>query len=51
VALVILGVTAKQPASWEFFATLALNGVVLIVPIIIFWLRRRRKHSTTEAQP
>ena len=51
VALVILGVAAKQPASWEFFAALVLNGVVLIVPIVVFWLHRRRKNSATEAQP
>lgn len=41
VALVILGAAAKQPASWQFIAALALTGMVVAVPLIIVWVRRR----------
>jgi len=43
IALVILGAAAKDPASWQFFAALALTGAVLLVPILVTLLRRRRK--------
>jgi uncharacterized membrane protein YdjX (TVP38/TMEM64 family) len=42
IALVILGATAKQPGSWQFWAALALTGAVLLTPIGIVALRRRR---------
>jgi uncharacterized membrane protein YdjX (TVP38/TMEM64 family) len=42
VALVILGSNAKDPTSWQFFASLALTGVILLAPILFVALRNRK---------
>lgn len=41
IALVILGVTLKNPASWQFPAALALTGVILLAPIVTVALSSR----------
>jgi uncharacterized membrane protein YdjX (TVP38/TMEM64 family) len=45
IALVILGAAAKNPTSWQFFAALALTGVILVTPILIVTLRNRKAHA------
>jgi uncharacterized membrane protein YdjX (TVP38/TMEM64 family) len=43
VCLAILGSAAKNPASWGFAGAVALTAVVLITPILVFYLRTRKK--------
>jgi len=41
--LTLLGAAARQPTSWQFFASIALTGAVVLVPILIVYIRSRRK--------
>ena len=41
--LAILGDAAKNPSSWQFAGSVALTAVVLVTPILIFYLRTRKK--------
>lgn len=50
VALVFLGAAAKQPASWQFYAALALTGAVVAVPLVTVWVRSRRARGAKNAQ-
>jgi uncharacterized membrane protein YdjX (TVP38/TMEM64 family) len=43
IALVILGATAKNPGSWQFFAALALTGVTLLGPILFVAIRNKKR--------
>jgi len=42
IALVLLGAAAKDPASWQFLAALALTAVVLLAPILTVVYQNRR---------
>jgi uncharacterized membrane protein YdjX (TVP38/TMEM64 family) len=46
IALVILGTTFKNPGSWQFFAALALTGVILLAPIAYVSLSGRISKKT-----
>jgi len=42
VCLALLGAAIKNPASWQFVGAVALTAVVLVVPILIFFLRSKK---------
>jgi uncharacterized membrane protein YdjX (TVP38/TMEM64 family) len=43
VCLALLGSEIKNPASWQFVGAVALTGIVLVAPIVVFYLRTKRK--------
>lgn len=45
ICLALLGAAARQPDSWQFFAALALTGAVLVIPVLIVFIRTRRKEA------
>lgn len=49
IALVILGATFKNPGSWQFFAALALTGVILLVPIAYVTLTGKASKKQKES--
>jgi uncharacterized membrane protein YdjX (TVP38/TMEM64 family) len=42
VCLALLGAAFKNPSSWQFVGTVALTAVVLVVPILVFFLRSKK---------
>jgi uncharacterized membrane protein YdjX (TVP38/TMEM64 family) len=46
VGLVLIGATAKQPGSWQFYTSLAYMAVVFLGPILAVFLQQRKKNVT-----
>ncbi|HEX7432892.1 MAG TPA: TVP38/TMEM64 family protein [Anaerolineaceae bacterium] len=42
VCLAILGAAVKNPASWQFVTALALTAVVLVTPILVFYIKNKK---------
>jgi len=42
VCLAILGAAVKNPGSWQFVAALGLTAVVLVTPILIFYIQNKK---------
>jgi len=45
-SLVLLGASAREPGSWQFYAAIGLTVVVMLIPILIMAIRRRRNRET-----
>lgn len=45
-SLVLLGASAREPGSWQFYAAIGLTVVVMLIPILVIAIRRRRNRET-----
>jgi uncharacterized membrane protein YdjX (TVP38/TMEM64 family) len=48
--LVFLGESVTDPTSWQFFAALGVNAVVMIVAPLVFGAIRRRNKKAAEQE-
>ncbi len=43
ICLALLGAAIRRPHQWELFGAIALTAIVLVAPIVIFYIRNRKQ--------